>query len=76
MVLICLSRGEAEPHAAPWGVSYSVPQLVALKKTETPKCYFFWLMMSVFQKGSGEYPTEFIANYYEDLGVIIGMTHL
>lgn len=33
-------------------------------------------MMSIFQERSGEYPTEFIANYYEDLGAAIGMTHL
>lgn len=33
-------------------------------------------MMSIFQEGSGEYPTEFIANYDEDLGVTISMTHL
>lgn len=33
-------------------------------------------MMSIFQKRNGEYPTEFIENYYKDLGVIIGVSHL
>jgi hypothetical protein len=33
-------------------------------------------MMSIFEEGSVEFPTEFIANYCEDLGVTISMTHL
>lgn len=33
-------------------------------------------MMSIFEERIGEFPTEFIANYCEDLGVTIRMTHL
>lgn len=50
-------------------------QLVALKRQKRQSA-IFWLMMSIFQERSGEFPTEFIVNYCEDLGVTIGMTHL
>lgn len=64
------------PAPPPVRVPACLSQLLALKKTETSKCCVLWLMMSIFQERGGEYPAEFIANYYEDLGVTTGMTHL
>ena len=76
VVLICLSTSEAKHHTASCdGVVFPFPAGCP-KEDRNVKGLFFGLMMSIFQKRSGEYPTEFIANYYKDLGVIIGMTHL
>lgn len=72
-MFICLPSCEAQPHSL-LGVVFS-SQLFALKKTEMLKCHFLAYDVS-FQDRGGEYPTEFIANYYEDLGVTIVMSHL
>jgi hypothetical protein len=54
----------------------SLSQLAALKETETSKCYFMSYDVN-FSSEKYEYPTEFIANYYEEpWSYSIGMTHL
>lgn len=72
---ICLPTGEAEPWG-PCGDDFVFPSQLAALKRQKRQSAIFWLMMSIFQEGSGEFPTEFIVNYCEDLGVTIGMTHL
>lgn len=59
----------------PGMLCYSLSQLAALQKTETSECYFLAYDVN-FPERSGAYPAEFIANYYKDLGVTIGMSHL
>lgn len=71
--LIRLPSWEARPCGL-LGAVFSFP-LVALKKAEMSKCYFLAYDVN-FQERSGEFPTEFITNYYEDLGVTIVMSHL
>lgn len=72
-VLIRLPPWEARPcHLL--GAVVSFP-LVTLKKAEMSKWYFLAYDVS-FPERSGEFPTEFITNDYEDLGVTIVMSHL
>lgn len=72
-VLIRLPSWEARPCRL-LGAVFSL-SLAALKKAEMSKCYFLAYDVN-FQERSGEFPTEFITNYYEDLGVTIVMSHL
>lgn len=72
---ICLPTGEAELWG-PCGDGFVFPPSWLLWRRQERQSAIFWLMMSVFQGRSAEFPTEFIANYCEDLGVTICMTHL